>query len=81
MALASLISPDLTVRIVASSLVHTLVVLMCGAKTGMIEMGRLYAVHDHVLGGDAERGVFAAEISHSTKGLYFPGERPFGLPR
>ena len=63
------------------SVAHTLVVLMCGAKTGMIGMGRLYAVHGHVLGGDVEQIVFAAELSRSTEGLYFAGERPFGLPR
>ena len=48
MALAPLISPDLTVRTVASSVVYTLVIPMCGTKTGMIGIGRLYAVHDHI---------------------------------
>jgi len=62
-ALASLISPDLTVRTVASSVAHTLVVLVYGTKTDTMGTSRLYAVHNHVPGGDSERGVCGGDFA------------------
>jgi len=63
MALTSLISLDLTVRTVASSVAHMLAVLVCGTKTDVMGISRLYAVHDHDPGGDAERGVCGGDLA------------------
>ena len=60
---------------------HTLAVVVCDTLADIVGMSGLYAVHDHVPGGGAERGVFAAEFLRSTEGLYFPREGSFGLPR
>jgi hypothetical protein len=42
---------------VAPNVAHMLAVLVCGTKTDVMGMSRLYVIHDHVPGGDAERGV------------------------
>jgi hypothetical protein len=50
MALASRTSPDLTVRTLSTSVVFYLT-----GSADVMEMSRLYAVHDHVASGNAER--------------------------
>ena len=64
----SLISLRLTVRTVASSVAHMLAVLVCGTKTHMIGMSRLYAVHDHVR-AEIPNEELTAEISRTTEDL------------
>ena len=67
------------VRTVISNVAYTLAVLACGTKTDTMGMSRLYAiqVHNHIPGGDAERGVCSEDFACGGGPLLpvLPGKR------